>query len=416
MRIAIFASGSRGDIEPYVALGKGLTRAGHVVRLVTHANFEPLVTAHGLELWPVAGDVQDVAQGMAALLERGNFLAIMAEMGRAAEQGALSLAEAGLAACRGVDLILAGIGGVFVGMALAEKLDLPLVQAYYIPFTPTRAYPSFLVPALPIKSGALNRLSYHAARQVMWQAFRRADTRARRAMLGMRPAPFFGPLNDGRAARYPVLYGYSPAVIPPPADWTNTVVTGYWFLDPAEAWTPPPALADFIAAGPPPVYIGFGSMSSRNPAATARLVLAAVARAGQRAVILSGWGGMAAADVPASVYLLDGAPFAWLFPRMAAVVHHGGAGTTAAGLRAGVPSVIVPFFGDQPYWGGRVAALGAGPAPIPRQRLTVERLAAAIEQAVNDREMRQRAADLGAAIRAEDGVACAVATIEANHR
>jgi len=416
MRIAILASGSRGDVEPYVALGRGLARAGHVVRLVTHTNFESLVTAHGLEFWPVAGDVQNVAQGMAALLERGNFLAIMAEMGKSAEQGALALAHTGLAACRGVDLILAGIGGVYVGLALAEKLDLPLVQAYYIPFTPTRAYPSFLVPALPVKSATLNRLSYYAARQVMWQAFRHADNRARREVLAITAAPFFGPLNSERAGRYPILYGYSPSVIPPPPDWTNTVVTGYWFLEPPKEWAPPPKLRDFLAAGLPPVYIGFGSMSNRDPGATARLVLTAIAETGQRAVILSGWDGMAAADVPDSVYLLDGAPFAWLFPRMAAVVHHGGAGTTAAGLRAGVPSVVVPFFGDQPYWGGRVAALGAGPAPILRKRLTVERLAAAIEQAVNDIGMRQRAADLGTAIRAEDGVGCAVAAIEAHHR
>ncbi len=416
MRIAILASGSRGDVEPYVALGRGLAQAGHLVRLVTHANFESLVTDQGLEFWAVAGNVQDVAQGMAALLERGNFLAIMAEMGRAAEQGALALAQTGLAACRGVDLILAGIGGVYVGLALAEKLDLPLVQAYYIPFTPTRAYPSFFVPRLPVASPALNRLSYHVARQVMWQSLRRADSRARRKVLDMPAAPFFGPLNSERAARYPILYGYSPAVIPSPPDWSNTVVTGYWFLDPAEGWTPSRALLDFLSAGPPPVYVGFGSMSNRDPSATARLVLAAIARTGQRAVILSGWDGMAAADVPDSVYVLDGAPFSWLFPRMTAVVHHGGAGTTAAGLRAGVPSVVVPFFGDQPYWGSRVAALGVGPAPLPRKQLTVERLAAAIEQAVNDRGMRQRAADLGAAIRAEDGVGCAVAAIEAHLR
>ena len=153
-------------------------------------------------------------------------------------------------------------------------------------------------------------------------------------------------------------------------------------------------------------------MSSRKPEETADLILRALARAKQRAVILSGWGGLHAADVPESVFMVDSVPFDWLFPRMAAVVHHGGAGTTSAGLRAGVPSIVVPFFGDQPFWGGRVAALGVGPKPIPRRKLTVERLAGAIQTAVTDQAMRQRAADLGATIRAEDGVARAVAVVQ----
>jgi UDP:flavonoid glycosyltransferase YjiC (YdhE family) len=153
-------------------------------------------------------------------------------------------------------------------------------------------------------------------------------------------------------------------------------------------------------------------MSHRKPEETADLILRAVARTGQRAIILAGWGGLAATDAPDSVFMLDGAPFSWLFPRVAAVVHHGGAGTTAAGLRAGVPSVVIPFFGDQPYWGQRVADLGVGPAPIPRQKLTAERLAQAITAAVGDPAMQQRAAELGARIRAEDGIARAVAVVQ----
>lgn len=159
------------------------------------------------------------------------------------------------------------------------------------------------------------------------------------------------------------------------------------------------------AAGPPPVYVGFGSMGSRNPEETADLILDALARAGQRGIIHAGWGGLRRVDLPDSVLMVDGVPFSWLFPRVAAVVHHGGAGTTSAGLRAGGPSVVVPFFGDQPFWGQRVADLGAGPAPIPRKKLTAERLAEAIRAAVTDEAMRQRAADLGAKIQAEDGIA-----------
>ena len=413
MRIVIIASGSRGDVEPYVALGKGLQAAGHVVRLVTHWDFESLVTLHGVEFWPVEGSVQDVAQSMAELIEKGNFLAILTQMSKEAQRGALALASASLAACQGMDLIVAGLGGMFVGVAIGEKLGIPLVQAYYIPFTPTRAYPAFVVPKPPALLGTLlNRPSYQVARQMIWQAFRSADKRARREVLALPPAPFFGPFDATPVRGQPILYGYSPAVIPPPADWGADVhVTGYWFLDPAEDWTPDPALADFLAAGPPPVYVGFGSMSSRNPEGTANLILDALARTGQRGIIHAGWSGLQGADLPGSVMMVDGVPFAWLFPRVAAVVHHGGAGTTSAGLRAGVPSVVVPFFGDQPYWGQRVADLGVGPAPIPRKKLTAERLAQAIQVAVTDEAMRGRAAELGKKIRVEDGVAAAAAVV-----
>lgn len=412
MRITILASGSRGDVEPYVALGKGLAEAGHAVRLVTHEDFEGLVASNGIEFWRVEGRVQEIAQGMAGLLEQGNFRAIMAEMGRQAQQGALRLADAALEACRGADRILGGIAAIYTGTAIGEKLGIPLIQAYYIPYTPTSAYPSFILPRTPINFGPLNRLSYTLSRQVMWQPIRAADKLVREQKLGLPPAPMSGPFNSPALRGQPVLYGFSPAVIPPAPDWdANVHVTGYWFLNREEAWTPPPALRDFLEAGPPPVYVGFGSMSSQKPRETADLILAALAKAGQRGVMLAGWGGLSAADLPQTVFPLASAPFAWLFPRMAAVVHHGGAGTTSQGLAAGVPSIVVPFFGDQPFWGSRVQALGAGPAPIPRKKLTADRLAAAIEQAVSDQGMRERAAAIGAKIRAEDGVARAVEAI-----
>jgi sterol 3beta-glucosyltransferase len=211
------------------------------------------------------------------------------------------------------------------------------------------------------------------------------------------------------------LYAYSPVVLPTPADWDrSSVAAGYWFLDRPRSWEPSASLRAFLIAGPPPVYVGFGSMPSQDAARTTRIVLAALERTGQRGVLATGWGGLAAADLPPSVYLLAEAPHDWLFPQMAAVVHHGGAGTTAAALRAGVPTVICPFFGDQPFWGRRVATLGAGPPPIPQRRLTVDALSAAVRTAVSDPAIRERAAAVGAAIRAEDGVYNAIAAIEAH--
>ena len=416
MRIAIIASGSRGDVEPYLALGKGLKNAGHVVRLVAHDNFGALVQAHGVEFWPVEGNTQEVAQSpeMRKLLEKGNFIAIMREMRKGAQDNALAFAQGGLAACEGMELIIAGLGGMFIGVALAEKLNIQFMQAHYIPFSPTRAYPSALFPKLPtFLGGVLNRVSYQLTQQMMWQGFRSADTVARQQVLGLPKASFRGPYRTDRFTQNPILYGYSPAVIPKPADWDGKAqVTGYWFLDSGDDWTPPADLLEFLHAGAPPVYIGFGSMSTRNPEETTQLIVQALARTQQRAILLSGWDGLRSSNLPDTIHMLDSAPFSWLFPRMAAVVHHGGAGTTSAGLRAGVPSIIIPFFGDQPYWGQRVAELGVGPAPIPYKRLTADRLAQAIQIAVTDQTMRQRAAELGSKIRAEDGIARAVDVIQ----
>jgi UDP:flavonoid glycosyltransferase YjiC (YdhE family) len=335
-------------------------------------------------------------------------------MAKEAEIRSLQLAESGLAACQGMDLILAGLGGIYMGLALAEKLQLPLLQAYLLPFTPTRAFPGVLTPNLPgVLGSAFNPLSHHLARQMMWQSFRTADFKARREALDLPPAPFWGPYRSESLRGMPVLYGFSPSLIPSPVDWSDSIhVTGYWFLDSSEEWTPPVELINFLQAGNPPVYIGFGSMSSKDPAATAELILEALQQIHQRAILLSGWSGLDRVNLPDSILMLDSIPHDWLFPRLAAVVHHGGVGTTAAGLRAGVPSVIIPFFGDQPFWGRLIAQKGLGPQPIPRQQLTANRLANAIQVAVSDGAMRQRAATMGVKIQGEDGIGRAVEIIQ----
>jgi sterol 3beta-glucosyltransferase len=415
MRIAIIAMGTRGDVQPYLALGRGLQAAGHLVRLITHENFAQLVSSYGLEFWPDRGNVQAIMESpkLRELLEKGNFLAITAYTSKAAQQAAIDWAEDGLAACQGMDLLVAGVGGMFVALALAEKLKLPLLQAYIFPFTPTKAFPAILLPPFVSKLGGfVNQLSHHLFRQVMWQGARKGDRLARKQVLGLPPAPFLGLYHSAPMQRFPVLYGFSPSILSKPADWKNTCITGYWFLDEADDWTPPAALLDFLDRGTPPIYIGFGSMGSRNPEQTADLVLEAIAMTGQRAILQSGWGGLSKTDLPDTVFIVDSISHSWLFPRVAAVVHHGGAGTTSAGLRAGVPTIIIPFFGDQPFWGRRVAELGVGTAPIPRKQLTAKKLATAIHQVVNDRSMRQKAAQLGEKIRDEDGIANIVDIIQ----
>jgi UDP:flavonoid glycosyltransferase YjiC (YdhE family) len=209
-----------------------------------------------------------------------------------------------------------------------------------------------------------------------------------------------------------MLYCFSPTIVPKPPDWgEHSHVTGYWFLDHPLDWQPPADLVGFLESGPPPIYVGLGGIASRNPEKTSRIVLDALRQSGQRGVIAACGGGLSQSDLPDEVFVTEAIPHDWLFPRMAAVVHHGGAGTTGAGLRAGVPSILVPVANDQPFWARRVKALGAGPAPIPRRRLSADRLAQAIRVAVTDESIRKRAAELGETIRAEDGVAIAVGVI-----
>jgi sterol 3beta-glucosyltransferase len=415
MQIAMIAMGSRGDVQPYIALGMGLKAAGHIVRLVTHENYEGLVSSYGLEFCPVKGDVQAFMEDPEnrKLLESGNFLAINAHTAKASQRAAIDWAEGSLVACQDVDLLIAGVGGLFLSMALAEKLNLPLIQAYIFPFTPTTAFPAILFPQSIAKlGGTVNQLSHRLFRQIMWQGSRKGDALARQQVLELPPAPFLGNYNSAKFQQYPMLYGLSPSVIAKPSDWQNTYITGYWFLNEAPDWTPPTDLLEFLEKGTLPVFIGFGSMVSRDPEGTADLVLQAIKLTGQRAILQSGWSGLSKRDLPDTVFMVNSVPHSWLFPRVAAVVHHGGAGTTAAGLRAGVPSIVIPFFGDQSFWGQRVAELGVGTAPIPRKQLTAERLAEAIDRVMSDPGMRQRAAALGAKIQAEDGVADAVAIVQ----
>lgn len=210
-----------------------------------------------------------------------------------------------------------------------------------------------------------------------------------------------------------MLHYYSLHVVPRPHDWPrNAHVTGYWFLDRLDEWKPSAELQAFLDEGEAPVYVGFGSMAGRNPQRVANIVIEALQQAKVRGIIATGWGGLEVNDVPDTILHIDQAPHEWLFPRMSAVVHHGGAGTTAAGLRAGRPTVVCPFMGDQPFWGNRVHVLGVGPKPIPQKKLTVKKLANALRAVTSNVAMRKRAESLGDQIRHEDGISNAIAIIE----
>jgi UDP:flavonoid glycosyltransferase YjiC (YdhE family) len=402
MRIAVVSMDTRGGIVPYVALGLGLRRAGHEVRMVAPADFAPMFAEVGLPLAPLSGSVEEVLRGSTGATERGT-MASMRFAAREMKPRIHAWTRETLEACEGVDVVTGGVGGMVVGLSVAEKLGKPFIETQVQPVgAPTGAYPGVLVAGPRWLGSRGYRLGHRLSEMALWMPFRGAMASARKEVLGLTGRPS---ATDGQ----PVLYGFSRHVVPVPAGGQRERhVTGYWFLPSAPTWSPPPALEVFLGGGGPVVSIGFGSMVSDDPESVTALVLGAVRSAGVRAVLVTGWGGLQAVPAAADLLVADSLPYDWLFPRVAAVVHHGGAGTTGLALQAGVPAIVVPFTVDQPFWGSRVAALGVGPTPIPRKRLTQERLADALRQTVADGAMRARAAALGATIRTEDGVAEAV--------
>ncbi|HIK15052.1 MAG TPA: glycosyltransferase family 1 protein [Leptolyngbyaceae cyanobacterium M33_DOE_097] len=406
-RILILTAGSQGDVQPYVALGQGLKREGFEVLLATDPSFTSLVTGHALDFASVRAPFAQLVQtdtGKAALAGKKsiNLKQIMPmlrqmmddawEIARQYEPDAVVYHAKPLA-----------------GYHIADKLGIPGFVAMALPiYSPTRSF------ANPIFGGGnyggwLNYLSYTLFLQASLLPYHRFINQWRQEKLGL---PRFRDERSLHGRPVPKLYAYSRYVVPPPADWDESeIATGYWFLDSASDWQPPADLVTFLANGSPPIYVGFGSMASQDAARTTRLVIDAVCQSGQRAVLATGWGGLSTSEVPDTIHILQSAPHDWLFPQCLAVVHHGGAGTTGAGLRAGKPTIICPFFGDQPFWGKRVFELGVGTRPIPQKQLTAMNLAQAIGTVAQDTAMQQRASVLGGKIRAENGVIQAVEVI-----
>ena len=279
----------------------------------------------------------------------------------------------------------------------------------------TSAFPMVAFPNWPSFLPGYNTLTYRLAEQLVWSGFRQSVNQWRREVLGLAQRPFHGSFAE--LSHTPALLGFSPHIVPRPADWgPNVHYTGYSLPEEPD-WSPPDALRHFLAAGPPPILVGFGSMAVRDPQRLTTLVLQAAQLAGQRLILQSGWArlgqaGLGQRDLPPTVFALDYAPYRWLFPRLAAVVHHGGSGTTGFGFWAGIPAILTPFLFDQFYWGQQIQALGVGPTPIPQKALTAEKLAAAMATTVTNQPMRHKAAVLGEKIRQEDGVATAVRLIE----
>ena len=419
MRVLILTLGSRGDIEPFIALAKGLATRGHVPSLCAPASFAASIRAHGVDFCDMDDGFVALArslEGQAAFEDMGQLLGALRTVVRLLPKAdALQdlLLEDAWRAAEAVRPEMIVFHPKLPGaLDIAEALDVPAVMAPLFPqFVPTSAFPTLGFPDLPLGPGyrrATYRLMHAIAAKIGMGPVRRF--RSRRGW-AKRPAGM-GPMTDHRGRAVPILHGFSPLLCPRPADWpASASVTGHWPLPVSHAELPS-GLSAFLDDGPPPVYVGFGSMAGRDPERTAREVVAALRRAGCRGLLAGGWGGLAPIEAADDLLFVESAPHDALFPRVAAVVHHGGAGTTHAGLRAGRPSVLCPFFGDQPFWGRRVEALGVGPTPVPQRALDAARLAHALQHVMSDPGMGKRAAALGAALTREGGVAKAVSMLE----
>ncbi len=413
MRITLLALGSRGDVQPFVPLGKALRERGHRVRVASFETFEPLFAKAGLDFHPIAGDAQALvsAAGDGMLTGGRNpltaFLALRRSFAALADGIGHDLADPSLA---DTELILNQLPGNLYGSDLAERLGIRSLSLGVLPLTQTKAWPMMAFPSAPARLPGYNLLSYRLAEGLLWQLFGAAIQRWRTTRLGLRRLPGSTPWFHNR--QEPVIYGFSEHVVPRPVDWGSEVAITGWWLPQWPGYQPPDPLRRFVEAGDPPVYIGFGSMPVRDSAGLTRTVVEGVRLAGVRAVLNAGWAGLGG-RLPPEILGIAETPFDWLFPRVAAVVHHGGSGTVGFGLTRGRPTQIVPFGFDQFFWGERIRALGIGPAPLPIHRLNASRLADSLVRVTRDHRLRERAEILGAQLHAEDGPATAAERIEA---
>ncbi|HET8842028.1 MAG TPA: glycosyltransferase [Ktedonobacteraceae bacterium] len=421
MKITVIAIGSRGDIVPHIALSQGLISAGHTVCLITHLAFEELVRSYSIPFCALDDEPKEFfqAEGGNKLLNQGThpsrFFQMLAQRITSATPLYIQHSQE---ACRDADTIIAAFPCFLVGHALAEKYQKRLVMSMLQPMMlSTAAFPEPADLQFPQKPflfrKAFNQRSHSKAQQSFGQMFLPSANLARKSLLNLPPLSpsFYTRLPD--AAKL-ILCGFSSLLVSKPVDWNEKIcLTGFWMLKHHEAWQPENELVDFLHAGSTPIYIGFGSMRSYQPVETVEIVEEALTQIGQRGILLVDPNVYSTQKRSDTLYLTTGTAHDWLFPRMQAIVHHGGAGTTAAGLQAGVPAIVVPSIADQWFWGSQVARIGAGPQPIDRMQLTAKKLAEQLARLLQNPGMRQKAKAISAHLGRENGVVQAVKTMNA---
>jgi sterol 3beta-glucosyltransferase len=402
LKIVCLTIGSRGDVQPYIALCKELIKEGHKPRIATHAEFEPWVRKHGIDFAPIDGNPAEL---MRICVEHGMFTFNFMKEAHVKFRGWLDdLCSSAWKACHGADVLIESPSAM-AGIHIAEALEIPYFRAFTMPWTQTRAYPHAFSVLEKKMGGGYNNITYITFDAIFWTAISSQINNWRRRELGLQSTS----KSKMRADLRPFLYNFSPSVVPPPLDWPDWIrVTGYWFLDEGDIYEPPPELVAFIEKarkdGKKLVYVGFGSIVIEDPAALTRTVVESVKRADVRCVLSKGWSdrletkdaSKPEVELPPEIIQIQAAPHDWLFRQMDAAVHHGGSGTTGASLRAGIPTIIKPFFGDQYFFASRVEDLGVG---IWLKKVNISVFTRALWEATNSQRMVVKAKVLGQKIR-----------------
>ncbi|MBI5933709.1 MAG: glycosyltransferase family 1 protein [Chloroflexi bacterium] len=410
MKISILTYGSRGDVQPFLALAIGLQKRGHEVTLAAPHRFANFVAQYNIPFAPLAGDPEEISK---AFNDAGhNAVKMIRAIGDYVNSIALDVTRGAFAACEDADLIVHSFLFTTGAHSLARARGIPDVSIQTFPiFAPTREYPPVALSSLP--RGALSYFGHWLDTQVFWYGGNSGYNQKRKQHPDVFSFDLFWPFDEKPPRRAtPLLFAVSPTALPPAREWAGRVdVTGYFFLDAPDTFTPSAELTSFLEAGPPPICVTFGSMIHRDADRIAEIMLESIHQAGQRAIILTGWDGWGGRVSSGDFLFLESAPHDWLLPRCKAIIHHGGAGTTAAGLRAGIPNIVIPFGGDQLFWGERVRAIGAGPRPVRVRALTAPRLTSALA-AIEDAALCARVRLVGQKVRREDGVGSAIRVVE----
>lgn len=412
--ITLLTIGSRGDVQPYIALGKGLLAEGHNVTIATHLGFKDWILKHGLQFKEVAGNPAEL---MSLMVTHGTMSVSFLKEASAKLRGWITeLLESSWKACAGTDILIespSAMGGIHI----AEALGIPYMRAFTMPWTRTRAYPHALIVPDGKRGGSYNLLTHVMFENIFWKGISSQVNRWRVETLGLSRTN----LVKLQQSRIPFLYNISPSIFPPAVDFPDWIkVTGYWFLNEgSEDYEPPKALVEFIetarANNEKIVYIGFGSIVVKDVRKLTKAVVEAVVELGVKCILNKGWSDRLnrptqeeAIKFPSQIYNSGNVPHDWLFNMIDAAVHHGGSGTTGATIRAGLPTIIKPFFGDQFFYASRVEELGAG---IALRNLNTKSLAKALNSITTNPRYLRKAQALALAMQNETGVLNAVAAI-----
>lgn len=409
MKFVIITIGSRGDVQPFLALGKGLHNKGHQIRICAMSVFKKAIEQEGFEYAPMAGNAKEIMLRLIGeQVSPLEYFGSLPDLLNPVKAEFLSNIEE---ACQGMDAILYSTLGS-VAYHVGEKLGIKCFRCFFAPLDPTAEFPAMTAPH-SFLGGLYNKLTFKGG-DILWSHATRRLLNDWRVQMGLKKIkPFEFPYRNMNGKPIPTLYAYSSIIAPKPKEYgDHQHMTGFWIKELDRGWSPDENLKLFLNSGSKPIYIGFGSTVGGNFDRIIRIILESVKITGQRAILSAGWRNLNEINLPRNIIQVGNVPHEWLFPQVLAVSHHGGAGTTAAGVRSGVPSIIVPFGGDQSYWGEQIYHMGIGTKPIWCKRLSVENYTKAIRDVLNNQKMRNRASEVGAILRKEDGVTNAITLIE----